>query len=190
MSDNIIERVRKDLDYAPLHKIDPNIQEVKNFAALSSEEKLAQAAITAVLAGFFKFTRTDTGCNYILTGGSSKDWLDNIFVERRNQAVEKVAQYAGISADEAAVRMEDVAKAAVIIIHEAPGEKPTAEKLRFYMSNQRHNILVYLPPVLQLGYLLNDNAIDDRTNKMEGPVSNFMHRIEDMLSEGDESKYP
>ena len=34
------------------------------------------------------------------------------------------------------------------------------------------------------------NALDDRTNKMEGPVSGFMHRIEKMLSKGDESKYP
>ena len=52
------------------------------------------------------------------------------------------------------------------------------------MSGQRHNILVYLPAALQLGDLLNDNAMDDRTNKMEGPVSNFMHNIENKLSGG------
>jgi hypothetical protein len=45
---------------------------------------------------------------------------------------------------------------------------------------------VHLPAAMQLGYLLNDNAMDDRTNKMEGPVSSFMHTIENKLSGGGE----
>ncbi|MEO7924436.1 MAG: hypothetical protein ABIR30_12220 [Chitinophagaceae bacterium] len=52
------------------------------------------------------------------------------------------------------------------------------------MNDQRHNILVYLPAALNLGDLLKDESLDDRTNKMEGPVSNFMHKIEDILSQG------
>jgi hypothetical protein len=43
---------------------------------------------------------------------------------------------------------------------------------------------------MKMGDILNDEALDDRTNKMEGPVSGFMHRIENQLSKGDESKYP
>jgi hypothetical protein len=35
-----------------------------------------------------------------------------------------------------------------------------------------------------MGDLLNDEALDDRTNKMEGPISNFMHKIENNLSGG------
>ena len=62
--------------------------------------------------------------------------------------------------------------------------KPTAEKIRLFMSSQRHNILVHLPAALQLGDFLHDNAMDDRTNKMEGPVSNVMHTIENKLSGG------
>ena len=86
--------------------------------------------------------------------------------------------------EDAAMQMEDIAREAVLIIHEAPGEKPTAEKLRSYMNGQRHNILVYLPPSLQMGDLLNDNAMDDRTNKMEGPISSMMHSRENKLSGG------
>jgi hypothetical protein len=35
---------------------------------------------------------------------------------------------------------------------------------------------------MQLGRLLEDDSLDDRTNKMEGPISNFMHSIENKFS--------
>jgi hypothetical protein len=184
MITNIVEIVQNDLGYPAIKKIDPNIQETKETTSRSSRERLAQSAIPAVLAGFFNFTRSDKGCNYILAGGGQKNWLDTLFAGKKDMAVEKIAHYANISLDDAAVSMEDIAREAGIIIHEASGEKPTAEKLRSYMNGQRHNILVYLPPALQLGDLLNDNAMDDRTNKMEGPISSMMHGIENKLSGG------
>ena len=52
------------------------------------------------------------------------------------------------------------------------------------MKGQRHNILLYLPAAMQMGDLLNDDTLDDRTNKMEGPISNFVHTIENKLSGG------
>jgi hypothetical protein len=36
-----------------------------------------------------------------------------------------------------------------------------------------------------MGDVLNDGGMDDRTNKMEGPVSNLMHKIENKLGGGD-----
>lgn len=184
MSTNIVEIVQNDLGYPAIQKVDPNIQETKENNNTSSREKLAQAAIPAVLAGFFSFTRNEKGCNYILAGGGQKNWLDTLFGDKKDMAVEKIAHYAGIPLDDAAIHMEDIAREAIIIIHEASGEKPTTGKLRSYMSSQRHNILVYLPAALQLGDLVNDNAMDDRTNKMEGPVSSLMHGIENKLSGG------
>jgi len=35
-----------------------------------------------------------------------------------------------------------------------------------------------------MGDILNDDTLDDRTNKMEGPISNFMHSIENKFSGG------
>jgi hypothetical protein len=35
---------------------------------------------------------------------------------------------------------------------------------------------------MNFGDILHDETLDDRTNKMEGPISNFMHKIEDKLS--------
>lgn len=181
---NIIEAIQKKLGYPALQKVDPNIQETRDKPTRTVEEKLAQSAIPAVLAGFFKFTRTDEGSNVIITAQKDKNWMNEIFGEEEVKAVEKVAQYAGVSNEDAATDMEQIAREAVMLLNGTGGEKVTAEKIKTFMSNHRHNILVYLPAALQLGDLLQDNAMDDRTNKMEGPVSNFMHTIEDKLSGG------
>jgi len=184
MIKNIVEIIQSDLGYPAIQKVDPNSQETRENAGKSSRERLAQAAIPAVLAGFFKLTRTDKGCNDILEGGDKKNWLGKLFGEKKELAVEKIAHYASIAIGAVAVSMEDIAREAINIIHEAAGEKPTVEKLRSYMSSQRHHILIYLPAALQLGDLLNDNGMDDRTNKMEGPMSSLMHTIENKLSGG------
>jgi hypothetical protein len=36
---------------------------------------------------------------------------------------------------------------------------------------------MYLPAALQIGVLLNDDTLDDATNKMEGPISSLMQKI-------------
>ncbi len=86
--------------------------------------------------------------------------------------------------------MENIADDSVNTLKKSAGSKPTVESVRTFMDYQRHHILVYLPAAMQMGDVLNDEALDDRTNKMEGPVSGFMHRVENLLSKGDESKYP
>ncbi len=183
MATHLVEYIQKEMGFPPLQKIDPNIQETKE-RSLTQRQGLAQAAIPAVLAGFFGTTRTDMGCNLILTGAASENWVNVIFQENKLYVVEKVAHYAGLSLNETALAMEDIAREAEATIRKVIGEKPTVEKLRSYMRSQRHDILVHLPAALQVGYLLHDNAMDDRTNKMEGPVSSFMHNIEDQFSGG------
>jgi len=184
MMTNIVEIVQNDLGFPAIEKVDPNSQETRAREHKSSRDKLAQSAIPAVLAGFFNLTRSDSGCHHILNGGDHENWLDTFFGDKKDKAVEKISHYAGISMTDAAINMEDIARDTVLVIHETIGEKPTIEKLKSYMSGQRHHILVYLPAALQLGYLLNDNAMDDRTNKMEGPISSMMHSIENKLSGG------
>lgn len=181
---NIIEAIQKKLGYPALEKIDPNIQETKDKSLRTTEEKLAQSAIPVVLAGFYKYTSIDEGAKALFNTGREVKWLDEIFGDQKQKAVEKVAHYAGVSKDEAIADMEQIAREASQLIKETGGEKHSAEKIKTFMGNHRHNILVYLPAALQAGYLLDDNAIDDRTNKMEGPVSSFMHSIENKLAGG------
>ena len=184
MITNIVEAVQKNLGYPPLQKVDPNSQEVKGIADRSSGEKLAQSAITAVLAGLVKFTRSDDGAHYIISDSKQQNWLELIYEGKQSEAVDKVAHYSTTSAQEAENHMQKIANEAVKLIHESAGSKETAEKIKTYMKGQRHNILLYLPAAMQLGDLLKDDSLDDRTNKMEGPISNMMHNIENKLSGG------
>ncbi len=188
MATNLVETIQKNLGYPALQKIDPNIQETKDSVPRQSKEKLGQAAIPAVLTALYKFSRTKLGCEVILSGQENSDWLGTIFEGKEKIAVEKVAHYAGVTPEVAESEMENIADEGIRIVRKSGGK--TAGTLNEYMNLQRHHILVHLPAAMQLGDLLNDEALDDRTNKMEGPVSSFMHKIENTLSKGDETKYP
>ena len=185
MSNNIIESIQVNLGLPPLQKVDPNIQEAKDKNSISSGAKLSQAAIPAVVAGFYRLSRTGEGCRQIQASRASGDWLNAVFGDKKAEVVEKVAQYANVTRDEVEPRMEEIATEAISI---SSKEKTVAigneTALREYMSLQRHNILVYLPAAMQIGDLLNDNSMDDRTNKMEGPMSNLMHKIENAMARG------
>jgi len=183
MPDNILEIITKNLGYPALGKIDPNSQEPK-LPERSVEQKIAQAAIPAVLTAIYKYSRTTEGQNYLSHDLSqSDDLLHNIYMGNENEAFRKVAEYAGISEPEAESRMEKIADEAANIIRKAV-DKGGSEAVQKYMADQSHAILVNLPAALKMGDVLQDETIDDRTNKMEGPVSNLMHKIEKGFSSG------
>jgi hypothetical protein len=190
MATNLVDTIQKNLGYPVLQKVDPNIQETPEKSPRQSSQRLAQAAIPAVLTGIYKFSRTDEGCNQLLGETPNEGWLKFIFETKEKGAVDNVALYAGLSAAETESSMEKIASEAISVIKNAVPQPPTCKGMRAYIDTQRHNILVHLPAAMQMGYLLEDDTLDDRTNKMEGPVSGFMHKIESLLSKGDDSKYP
>jgi len=175
---NLLESVQSTLGHAPLQKVDPNTQEIKDAREMTPGQKLAQAAIPAVLAAIIKYSDSNEGINIMTM--ENANWLRMIYHEKENEAVTKVAGYAGVSESEASDSMNKAADAAVKVIRENV-KTADAEKLRSYMNSQRHNILNHLPAALNMGYLLNEEAFDDRTNKMEGPVSSFLHKIENII---------
>lgn len=144
-----------------------------------------------MLTALYKFTRKEEGGNAILSKTGSQDWLGIIYEGKEADAVDKVSHYAGLSAEETERNMENIAVEAVRVIKGLAGANARPEKAKAVMNDQRHQILVYLPAAMKLGDLLNDEGLDDRTNKMEGPISNLMHSIENKFSGGnDKSKYP
>jgi hypothetical protein len=190
MATHLVETIQKNLGFPPLQKIDPNSQEAKEKISRQSHEKLGQAAIPAVLTALYRFTRSDDGCGVILSEPGHADWLSVIFSGKETIAVEKVAAYAGVTNKEAESALENVADEAIITLKKSAGSHPTPESIKALMNAQRHSILVYLPAAMQMGDLLNEEGLDDRTNKMEGPFSNLIHAIESKLSRSDQSKYP
>lgn len=184
MPDNILELIAQNLGYPELEKVDPNSQEPKK-PGHNPEQIIAQGAIPAVLAAIYKLTRNKEGCALLLNSSPTfDDLLHNIFMGNEQEAIRKVGGYAGISESEAESRMEEVAEETMNIIRKTSGNKGTPESVRKYLDEQRHAILVYLPAALKMGDVLQDETMDDRTNKMEGPVSNLMHNIEKKFSSG------
>ena len=195
---DLLESVRIHLGFEPLKKVDPNIQEVKH--ELSPEQKLAQAAIPTVLAGLIKYADSNEGIN--IMSFENADWLNIIFREKQSEVIQKVAEYSGVSTAQTTESMKNIANVSVDVVREnarksfdavkkitdvpmganaKDAKSNEAEKLRSYMNSQRHSILNHLPAVLNMGYLLNEEGFDDRTNKMEGPVSSFLHKIENII---------
>lgn len=180
MAENILEAVRQHLGHGPIQKVDPNSQEAKHVETLSADGKLAQAAIPAVLTAFSVFAKSDNGAQQVLRRANIS--LEDLFAGNKEQVIKSVAAYSGASAAEVEGTMEKITQEATAITLNAAGVDPTEEKIRSYLAGQRHNILTRLPASLQLGKMLDDNSLDDRTNKMEGPMSNIAHAIENALS--------
>lgn len=182
MAKNIVNTVQENLGLDPFDKINPNI-ESENFASEHNSKHFVQAAVTAVLAGLYKYGGTKYGAEELLTLKHPPQILKQLFHNDEEQIVESVSRYGNKPYDQTRLFMERIAQEAVTAVQDETGPHTTLEKIRLYIISQRHNILVYLPPDLQLGTLINDNSIDDRTNKMEGPVSNLMHFFEQLFSE-------
>ena len=178
MVTNIVEAIQQKLGYAPLQKVDANSQEIKGVNKLSPEQKLRQAAVPAVLAAILKYSDGTEGINILKN--EQRPWVNTIYSGRQEDVIRKVAEYSGATPETAAHEMERICDEAVNFVRDSI-KTPDPEKLRSFMNSQRHNILSHLPAAMKVGDVLNEETFDDRTNKMEGPVSGFLHRIENII---------
>jgi hypothetical protein len=181
MSINIAEEVQTRLQFPPLQKIDPNTQ--------SAEENkiqfpVTQSAILTALAGLYKITRTTEGCVRLLLTGKSAAWLEDVYGDNLAKTLDHVSDYSNTPVEEVSKLVWASADCAIVILHEQLANNINVGSFKNFMSGQRNHILVYLPAGLQLGEMLHDPTLDDNTNKMEGPVSSLMHKIEGIFSEG------
>jgi hypothetical protein len=182
MATNLIDTIQHNLGYPSLEKIDANKQEPKSDTGTKFTHELGQAAIPAVLAGLYKQSQSQNGASQILDADPDAGALQLLFERKEDVAVDKVSRYTGVPIEESRIAMERIAVEAVRLVQDAVKAHPTPDRVKAFVGDQRHNILVYLPAAMQMGYLLGDNTLDDRTNKMEGPISSFMHKIEDKMA--------
>ncbi len=191
MAVNLIKTIQENLGFAPLQKVDPNTQQPSTDNAESVENKFSQAAIPAVLAGLYKFVQTDEGASEFLTIKNSDNWTAKIFDDNRKEAIQTISAYAKQSSEDPVTKMNAIANEAVKVAKENMPADASIKEVKLFFSNQRNNILLYLPAELKMGELLHDNTLDDNTNKMEGPVSSLMQSIGSAFSNpvtGDEMK--
>jgi hypothetical protein len=186
MAINIVEAIQARLGTRAINKIDVNATHQSETQKPGSTDHGMQAAAAAVLVALYRFGKSDEGAA-ILANDSSRNWLQTIFLNKEEVAIDRVSKYADVATDDARNVMTTIADEAVQEVHKNVGNNASPEKIKTYMASQRHNILAYLPAELEMGKLLNDPALDDRTNKMEGPVSSFLHWIEDLMAPEDKT---
>ncbi len=182
MSINLLKTVQSGLGYPELAKIDPNTQEVKNTVALSTENKKSQALITAVLAGIYKLAKSEEGLLEISNTALASDWMNIIFADNKSELLNNIAIYTSMAKESIEPEMNKIAAAAISLIKENTKETSDHISVQHFITSQRNNILPFIPAELHLGDFLNDTTIDDRVNKMQGPISSLMHKIESGFS--------
>ena len=189
MADNIVTKVMEKLNIESFIKINPNTEKEERPSASTgaNSKQFEQAVITAVLAGLYKYGSTDEGAKNLFNTDSDT-LLHEFFADHKNDVTNGLAAYGNINAQQVDSLMKTITPETVNAVKEAVGADAKPEAIRSYIAGQRHNILLYLPPDLQFGTLIGDDILDDRTNKMEGPVSSFMHFIENLFSEKDTDK--
>lgn len=176
---NLIETLQQRLGYAPLRKIDPNTQEIAGGAAVNV---LAQSIIPAVSAGLYKITRSEEGARLVLRGNFSTGIAEALFGDKTDTLLDNISSYADVDRKTTLAQLERAGEVTVKIINENAATEPRETAVMSFMKEQRNTILHYLPAALQIGLLLNDTTMDDKTNKMDGPVSGLMHKIEKVFS--------
>jgi hypothetical protein len=183
--ENLVEAIQKNLGFQELDRVDPNTQEVPGNETTFGAHSLAQAAIPAILSGLYAFIEKKDGYE-LIKEGKSNSWMDTIFGIRKNELNQKISSYALVSPTFAALETEHIANEAVRLVREWISNKNDFYDVNDIASAQKQLTLHYLPASLQIGYLLGNNNLDDRTNKMEGPVSNLMHAIENQFNHSGE----
>lgn len=183
MSHNLIEAVQRHLAYANLERESPNAQHLSAGGGSPHPEKLDQACISAVLAGIYQYTREEKDAGNLLKPKHQPTWLEVIFEQYPSKLEEKIVAYTQCKSNLIRQRLFAVAEKAVQEIQRRLGEHATGRDVKHYMTGQRLAILTRLPSGLHVGKLVNNNSLDDATNKMHGPFSDFMHWIETFLAE-------
>lgn len=183
MAQSLVQVVQQHLAYTHLERESPNVQSISGQKSSCHPEKLDQACISAVLAGIYQFTREEDDANKLMNPKLRPTWLEVVFWQYPMKLQSKIAAYTGCQVHLIRQRLYAVAEKAVMEIRQTVGPKGTGKDIKSYLTSQRMSILSRLPSGLEVGNLVHNNSLDDATNKMHGPFSDFMHWIETYLAE-------
>ncbi len=172
---NIIETVQKNLGFDVLQKIDPNTQATADQGTAIGNSALAQAGIPAILLGIYNRLESEPAISVLAQEG---DLLEKIFGKSKNLVISKIAEYSKINDQHSVQQLEHIATESLRVVKESLGNKTDESSIRSFVSKNKPDTLLYLPPSLELGKVLQNNNLDDRTGKMEGPVSSLMRNME------------
>ncbi len=183
---DLIEEMQKATGHWPVEKVDPNTQAPKD-EQNADKDLLAQAAIPVSLLGLYHYTRSEEQAQSLIGGNNSTsaNWKNKLYGNHSDEVAGSVAAYAHTSVDMAEDALNHATNTAIKVVNDSLGDTASGAVLANVFKDNRSNILQHLPAALQLGSIINDTTIDDRTNKMEGPMSGIMHTFEKIFSDSD-----
>ncbi|MEP6682938.1 MAG: DUF937 domain-containing protein [Parafilimonas sp.] len=176
---DIIEEVRNYIGSKPVPKIDPNTQAPNDNSSLTRD--ISSSVIPVVLVGFYKNTRNEKDAGELMDEKGNNATLEHLFGDKRSEIIGSVAQHTDVSEAYVESEMKNVVSAVKEVLAK-DNKHVDGKTLSNLFTDQRSNILKHLPAELNMGELMKDSSIDDRTNKMEGPMSGMMHTIEKVFS--------
>jgi hypothetical protein len=173
---NIIETIQKNLGFDSLNKIYPNTQQTTGGYAAMGNSAIAQAGIPAILIGIYNKLEENPDINAL--GSEQGKLLENIFGKSTDMVVMQIDNYSKFKDKHSAQQLEHIASESLRVVKENLGDKLNENSIRNFIAKNKPDTLLYLPPSLELGTILKNNNLDDRTGKMEGPISTFMRNVE------------
>jgi hypothetical protein len=177
MSISAMIQIQRNLQYPPLKKIDPNTQVVTSLEGEAAEHSFSQAAIPAILTFFFRFVQSTEGATAFLEEPQEHNWLTSLFGEKLDEVVDHISTYSGKTKNYTFSHIQAIANETVEVVLQQLPDNASPKDVQDYFKSEHSNILLYLPPALQIGKLLENNSIDDESHKMEGIVSSLIHNI-------------
>jgi hypothetical protein len=180
---NIIETVQKNLGLMPLKKINPNTQEISGEPVDMGNAALAQAGVPAILIGIYN--RLEIDPDFSSLDGDPGRLLETIFGKSKDIVIKQITAYSKVKDEHSAQELEHIASESIRVVKEKIGVGANEHSVRNFVSANKPDALLYLPPSLELGTILRNNNLDDRTGKMEGPVSNLVRHVEKIFNTSD-----
>lgn len=174
---NIIETVQKNLGFNALVKIDPNTQDTPGTDIVIGNDAIAQAGIPAILLGIYNRLESNPDLS-ILDTDQPGSCLERVFGKSTDLVVKRIYDYSRIQDIHSVQQLEHIASESMRVIRENIGISASEKDIRNFVAKNKPDTLLYLPPALELGTILKNDNLDDRTGKMEGPISSFMHNLE------------
>lgn len=179
---NIIETVQKNLGFVALEKIDPNTQETMGSDMVIGNQAISQAGIPAILLGIYNRLELNPELGFL---DEKANLLEKIFGASKGKVVQRIIDYSRIKDKHSEQQLEHIAAESMRVISENIGAGAEIRSIRSFVARNKPDVLLYLPPALELGKILQNNNLDDRTGKMEGPVSSLMHSVEKVFNSSD-----
>ena len=176
---NIIEAVQKNLGFSGLKKIDPNLQASTDHIEMGNNA-LAQAAIPAILLGIYNNLEQNPDLAILDIQEGKK--FKRIFGATSEIVEKRIVAYSKIEDKNSSQELEHMTAESMRVIKEKIGEGANESSIRNFISKNKRDALMFLPPSLDLGTILKNDNLDDRTGKMEGPISGLTRRLEEIFN--------